>query len=501
MDSSSADADQIVAAVDLGSHSFHMLVASTRETNFRVIDRLRDPVKLAAGLDADGAISKRARERALKCLARFGQRLRDLSSTQVRAVGTNTLRQAANAGDFMRDAEEALGHPIEVISGAEEARLIYAGVTHGLSPEKSGRLVADIGGGSTEIIAGHLEDPYRMESLPLGCVMLTEHFFPRGRITERAWRAAVVHAELEVQPYAEDFRQQGWQQAIGASGTVRAIQKVIAAQGWADYMVTRGGLRRLGDVLRTAKSASKLKLEGLSVRRRSVFPGGVAILTALFEVLGIDAMEVSDAALREGLLQDFVERRGHRDIRTRSVRAMATRFAVDFAQAERVAGTAKWLFAHLRDYSVFDANTAAAYLEWAALLHELGLAVSHSGYRRHGAYIVENADLMGFSKAEQALLAALIRTHRGRLHPREFENLPPRLARAARPLAVALRLSVLLHRNRHTAAIPTLDAEGGASGLSLGFPPGWLADHPLTAADLVGEAAILKAADFDLHFE
>lgn len=497
MDSVSVEADQVVAAVDLGSHSFHMLVAIANTTTFSVIDRLREPVRLAAGLDADGVIDKDARKRALECLARFGQRLRGLPAANVRTVGTNTLRQAANAEEFMRDAEEALGHPIEVISGAEEARLIYAGVVHGLSPRQTGRLVADIGGGSTEIIAGHFTEPNLMESLPLGCVMLTEHFFPRGRLGEKAWRAALVHAELEIGPYAEAFRHQGWQQAIGSSGTVRAIQKVIAAQGWADYVITREGLRRLGGVLSTAKSASRLKLEGLSERRRLVFPGGVAILSALFEVLGIDAMEVSDAALREGLLLDFVERRGQRDIRTRSVRAMATRFGVDLAQAERIAATAKWLHARLRDGPAPE----AAYLEWAALLHELGLAVSHSGHHKHGAYIVENADLMGFSKAEQNLLAALIRAHRGRFQPREFESLPPRLARAAGPLAVALRLAVRLHRNRHDTVLPPLRAEGGASKLNLHFPAGWLDDHPLTAADLADEAATLKAADFDLRFE
>lgn len=499
-DSTSYSTAYSVAAVDLGSNSFHMLVAEPQESTFRIIDKLREPVRLAAGLDASGEIDAAARERALKCLARFEQRVRGLSRAQVRAVGTNTLRQASNADSFIRDAEEALGHPIEVVSGAEEARLIYAGVVHGLAPEQPRRLVADIGGGSTEIITGHLAEPQLMESLPLGCVTMTEHFFPGGRITDKAWRAVLVHAELEVEPYAEAFRHQGWQQAIGASGTVRAIQKVLATEGWAEYAITREGLRRLGNTLRGSKSAARLKLKGLSDRRRPVFPGGVAILTALFEVLGIDSMQVSDAALREGLLLDFVERRSHRDVRTRSVRAMALQFGVDLAQAERIANTAKWLLTGLRNHPKVDSEPVSGYLEWASLLHEIGLTISHSRHHKHGAYIVENADLMGFSKAEQALLAALIRAHRGRFQPQEFDTLPPRLANAAKDLAIVLRLSVLLHRGRHAHPTPTIEVSADSSHLSLRFPSGWLAEHPLTEADLASEADTLKGIGFDLRF-
>lgn len=494
-----AGEESIVAAVDLGSNSFHMLVARVEGASFQIIDKLREPVRLAAGLDAYDAIDAAARERAVACLARFGQRLRGLPGDQVRAVGTNTWREAVNADEVIVYAENALGHPIEVISGVEEARLIYAGVVHGMTYEQPRRLVADIGGGSTEVIAGHLAQPHLMESLPLGCVTLSEHFFPDGRISEKAWRAALLHAEREIEPYADLFMQQGWQHAIGASGTVRAIQKVLEAQGWSGYTITRGGLKRLSETLRTSKSAKRLKLKGLSARRRDVLPGGTVILAALFKALDIESMDVSDAALREGLLLDFAERREHRDIRAQSVRTMAGRFGVDQEQAERVAATAASLLESFTRASP-EAEPLSAYLDWAARLHEIGLGVSHAGYHKHGAYIVENADLMGFSRAEQALLAALIRTHRGRPNLDAFDSLPPRFRKAGRILAIALRLAVLLHRGRKAASSIVPRAEGNPSSLSLAFPPGWLDEHPLTETDLAEEARALKAAKFDLHF-
>jgi exopolyphosphatase/guanosine-5'-triphosphate,3'-diphosphate pyrophosphatase len=494
-----AGEDTIVAAVDLGSNSFHLLIARIEGSGFQIIDKLREPVRLAAGLDADGAIDQAARERALECLARFGQRLRGLPSEQVRAVGTNTWRDAVNADKVIPDAENALGHPIEIISGVEEARLIYAGVVHGLTGEQSRRLVADIGGGSTEIIAGHLAQPRLMESLPLGCVTLSEHFFPDGQMGEKAWRAALLHAEREVEPYADLFMSQQWQHAIGASGTVRAIQKVLEAQGWSGFSITREGLKRLCETLRTSKSAKRLKLKGLSARRRDVLPGGTVILAALFEVLGIDSMDVSDAALREGLLLDFAERREHRDIRAQSVRMMAERFGVDLEQAERVAVTATLLLASFVRESP-EVEPLSAYLDWAARLHEIGLGVSHAGYHKHGAYIVENADLMGFSRAEQALVAALIRSHRGRLNLDVFESLPPRFRKAGRLLAIALRLAVLLHRGRKATSPVRPRAESAPSSLTLEFPPGWLDEHPLTATDLMEEARALKVVKFKLHF-
>lgn len=494
-----ANEESVVAAVDLGSNSFHMLVARVEGTGFQILDRLREPVRLAAGLDAEGAIDAAARERAVRCLARFGQRLRYLPSTQVRAVGTNTLREATNAESFMAAAEEALGHPIEVISGVEEARLIYAGVVQGLAYDASERLVADIGGGSTEVIAGRLAEPHLMESLPLGCVTLSEHFFPGGKIGEKAWRAALMHAQREISPYAEAFRRQDWRQAIGASGTVRAIQKVLEAQGWSGYAITHAGLRKLGEALSTTRHTRRIKLKGLATRRREVFPGGVIILSALFEVLGIETMDVSDAALREGLLLDFAERRDHRDVRSRSVRAMAERFGVDPEQAARVADTAVALYRSLHPDTPAD-GALAIYLEWAARLHEIGLTVSHSGYHKHGAYIVENADLTGFSRAEQALLAALIRTHRGRFQLQGFENLPRRFRKAAWLLVIVLRLAVLLHRGRAGTGNVAPRAEGGTGGMTLTFPPGWLEAHPLTESDLADEARVLKGAKFELRY-
>ena len=400
---------------------------------------------------------------------------------------------------FVCAAEAALGHPIEVISGAEEARLIYTGVVHGLASGQARRLVVDIGGGSTEIIVGHLAQSDLMVNLSLGCVTLTEHFFPDGRINEKAWRAALAQAELKIQPHVETFRRQGWQQAIGASGTVLAIRKVLAAEGWADERITCDGLRRLVAVVATVENTSQLKFKGLSASRRSVFPGGIAILAALFEGLDIECMDVSDAALREGLLLNFVECSGPCDVRARSVYAMAARLGVDPDQAQRVVGTAAWLFAQVQD-KVPGASACGTYLEWAARLHEVGLTVSHFGRHKYGAYIVENADLMGFSKAEQTFLAALIRSLQGRFQPRLFVAPSSRFVPAVSFLAILLRLSVLLHRSRLPVPKTGMKVEGDANGLRLRFPPGWLADHPLTVADLEKEARALQTAGFTLRF-
>ncbi len=498
-DARSAGEGAMVAAVDLGSNSFHMLVARLEATGFQVIDTLREPVRLAAGLDAGGAINAVARERALQCLARFGQRLRGLPDPRVRAVGTDTLREAVNAVQFVRDAEAALGHPIEAISGAEEARLIYAGVVHSLASGRTRRLVVDIGGGSTEIIAGYPPQPDLMENLPLGCVTLTEHFFPDGRMSGKAWRAALGQAKLKIQPHIEAFRREAWQQAVGASGSVLAIRKVLAAEGWADGRITRDGLRRLVAAVATVENVVQLKFKGLSASRRDVFPGGVAILAALFEGFDIACMDVSDAALREGLLLDFVEDSGPYDVRARSVDAMAARFGVDSGQAERVAGTTAWLFAQVQD-KVPGASACGTYLEWAARLHEVGLAVSHFGRHKYGAYLVEHADLMGFSKDEQTFLAALIRSLHGRFQPQSFVASPSRFAPVVSFLAIVLRLSVVLHRSRLPVPKTGIKVEGDARGLRLRFPPGWLADHPLTAADLEQEARVLRMAGFALRF-
>ena len=485
----------VFAAVDLGSNSFHLVVARLRRGELEIIDRIQEMVRIAGGLDAGQRLTPAAANRALACLSRFGQRLRGIPPANVRAVGTNTLRRARNRTQFLARAGRALGARVEIVSGREEARLIHLGVAHGL-PVNGPHLVVDIGGGSTELILGEGHEPRRMESLHMGCVGFSHRFFGDGRITARGLEAALTAARLELEPVEAVFPVRG-RAVHGSSGTIRAIIAVARAAGWAEDAITPRALARLRSALVDAGHVRRLKLPGLDRERAPVFPGGVAILSAVFEALGIEAMRVSESALREGLLFDLVGRKRHTDIRGRSVVALGTRFCVDGAQAARVEHTAKEILGQVaRPWGLGEDD--AALLAWAARLHEVGLAISHAQYHKHGAYLIRNADLLGFSTAEQLRLATLVRSHRRKFPEAEFEALPPADAARTRHLALILRLAVLVHRSRAALGHPPLLVAGNERGLSVGFPRGWLAAHPLTAADLAQEQEYLSRAGIAL---
>ena len=488
---------QAVAAVDLGSNSFHMIVARIDGGQIRVVDRLQEMVRLAAGLDVHGRLTHAARARALMCLARFGERLRDMPRGSVRAVGTSTLRHARDVAKFLARAEHALGHPIEVISGQEEARLIYQGMARELPDENQRRLVIDIGGGSTELIVGQGRRALLTESLSVGCVALSYAHFEGGRISAKAWRNAETVARLELTPIETRFRAAGWDAVYGSSGTIRAVGMVVQAQGWAEGEITLTSLERLRDALLATGNVERLMLAGLSMERAPVFPGGVAILRMLFEALGIERLRVSSGALREGLVYDLVGRIGHADIREQTIRDMSARYGVDIAQAERVATTALACFAQVAVGWGLD-ERAAQLLGWAARLHEVGLAIAHTKYHRHGAYLVEHSDLAGFSCQEQRLLAVLIRGHRRRLADDLLAELPRPQRRNARYLCVLLRLAVLLHRGRSDMPPPPPRLIPGKRSLMLRLTVKWRDQHPLTREDLQREVEYLKAVRFTL---
>lgn len=488
-----------VAAVDLGSNSFHMIVARVENGQLQVIDRLREMVQLGAGLDADKRLTDEARTRALDCLERFGQRLRALPRGSVRAVGTNTLRQMRNSDEFLRMAETALGHPVEVISGREEARVIYLGVAHGLAGSDV-RLVVDIGGGSTELIIGDGFDPQRMESLYMGCVSLSRRYFPEGHITDQAMKAAVIAGRLEVRPVQALFTKDQWQVAIGSSGTVKAIRNIVQACGWSDEGITPRSLKKLRRALVDAGHVEKLQIAGLADERRAVLPGGVAVLSSIFKALEIDLMRVSDEALREGLLYELLGYIRHEDVRERTVEGLSKRYGVDEQQAKRVEISAAALLSQVaRDWDLV-ASEHVELLSWAAQLHEIGLAMSHSSFHKHGAYLVANSDLSGFSRQQQRMLAALIRGHRRRFPTEVFEALPERLRRPAERLCILLRLAVLLHRGRSPMGKPMLYLDVKDTRLRASFRKDWLKKHPLTQAELDQEAAHLKSAGYTLEF-
>lgn len=490
----------IVAAIDLGSNSFHMIVASIEEGHLQVVDRLREPVRLAAGLGAKNRLAEDAQQRAIDCLSVFGQRLRELPLGSVRAVGTNTLRKARTKGDFLERASEALGHPIEVIAGAEEARLIYLGVSHSQPLIDGNRLVVDIGGGSTELIIGSGFEPLEKESLYMGCVSASQRFFPDGVITKEGFKRAKLAAHLELQTIQKRYRRVGWVEAIGASGTIKAIDAVLRAEGWSTTGITLAGLQQLVKVMIAAGHVERVDLMELKDERRPVLPGGVAVLTAIFEALAIDVMQASDWALREGVVYDLIGRIRHEDVRARTINALSERYRVDGEQAERVAATALALLRQVEQKWGLAYECAASLLEWAARLHEIGLAISHSQYHKHGAYLLAHSDLPGFALEEQKMLGLLVRAHRRKFPRSEFNEVAPRQQEMMRRLAIVLRLAVLLHRGHSEIALPEITLKAKSLGLALNFPEGWLDDHPLSQTDLESEIDYLKAIGFALTF-
>ena len=492
------DTPEQVAAVDLGSNSFHMVVARPEHGRLHVVDRLRERVALAAGLDDRGRLTPEASERALACLDRFGQRLAEMPVASVRAVGTSALRRAKNSRKFLAAARARLGYEIDIIGGLEEARLIYLGVSqsHGELPNR--RLVIDVGGGSTEVILGEGFAPQVYDSFNMGCVGFSQSFFPDGEITREAMRRARLQVDVELQGVAKRYQKLGWEGCIGSSGTVLAVQAILTANGWTESdAISAKGLRSLRRELIAQGRVEALDLPGLQRDRAPVIAGGVAILSGLFDSLGIDEMQTSTGALREGVLFDLLGRIRHEDVRDTTIRGLFERYHVDTAHAARVLATAGVLFEAVEQAWSLSARGRQA-LDWAAQLFEVGLSIAYSGYHRHGAYILAHANLPGFSRSDQELLSALVLGHRRKPRPAAFEELQDPVE--ARSLCTLLRLAVLLHRDRSSEAVPEFEAHARPGGLKLQFPDGWLESHPLTSANLAEEARRLELFELSLDY-
>ena len=497
------DINQIttLAAIDLGSNSFHMIVANMVDGNIVVVDRIRDSVRLAAGLDENRNITTVARNRALECLRQFGQRIQGLPEDAVSAVGTNTLRRARNSSDFLLAAHDALGYEIETITGLEEARLIYLGVAHSMAGAEGRRLVVDIGGGSTELILGEEFETIYRESLHMGCVSMSRKWFADGQLTVDAFKSARIQARLELRPVQGFYSRLGWQTAIGSSGTIKAIGRVSEQMGWSEAGITADSLKKIRKAMLAAGDISNLNLKGLSEERKPVFPGGVMVLSAVFDALKIEQMMVSDGSLREGLLYDQIDRTRHEDVRDNSIRAFSERFNVDQNHVARVRKTALRLYGECSPAWELNDEEFSSLLGWSAEVHESGLAISHSRYQKHGAYLVEYTDLAGFTREQQRALAALVRTHRRKFSNKVFKKLPSGIGSKIRKVAILLRIAVLLHRSRRDRNFRDLRIKAGKNSLKLMFPDGWLEDHPLNRADLVTERNYLELAGFKLRFE
>src|SRR2546421_8776973 len=478
-----------LAAVDLGSNSFHLQIGRVVDGQIYPLDALRDVVRLGAGLSAEKRIDRATQAQALESLAKFAERLRGFPRQAVRAVGTNTLRVAKNAPQFLREARATLGFPIEVISGREEARLIYLGVAQSMPVSASKRLVVDVGGGSTELIIGTGFEPQLTESLYMGCVSYSLKYFSEGRIDKPRMKAAELAARQELAGLVRAYRAAGWDEVVGSSGTARSLENILRENGFAAEGVTREGLDRLRALLLKHEKADPDKIAGLRPNRAPVLPGGLAIMAAALEELGIDTMKVSEGALRHGVLYDLLGRVEHRDMREATVAQFMRRYHIDTAQAERVKNLSLSIYDALSPGSDREDDAERVMLEWAVRLAEVGLSIAHAQYHKHSAYVLSNADMPGFSRMEQARLARIVLAHRGKLSKVQDAGLDG----ADWKLVFALRTASLILRSRTDLKLPVLRVAADAGGFAIDLPQSWLDENPLSAAALESEADYWKA--------
>jgi exopolyphosphatase/guanosine-5'-triphosphate,3'-diphosphate pyrophosphatase len=485
-----------LAAVDLGSNSFHLQIGRVVERQIYPLDSVREVVRLGAGLTAEKRIDRATQAKALEALAKFAERLRGFPRQAVRVVGTNALRVAKNSPQFLREARAVLGFPIEVISGREEARLIYLGVAHAMPAAAHRRLVVDIGGGSTEFVIGTGLEPQLTESLYMGCVSYSLQYFPDGKVDKSRMKAAEVAARQELAGIVRSYRTAGWDEAVGSSGTARSMENILRENGFAEEGLTRDGLERLRSLLIKGEKADPDRIAGLRPNRAPVLPGGVAIMSAVFDELGIEAMKVSDGALRHGVLYDLLGRVEHRDMREVTVEQFGRRYHVDAAQTERVRALALKIYDALmvgleRDR---DDDPDRMTLDWAARLAEAGLSIAHAQYHKHSAYVISNADMPGFSRMEQARLARIVLAHRGKLGKIQDAALEG----ADWKLVFALRTASLILRRRADLRLPFLRVAADHGGFAIDLPQSWLDENPLSAAALESEADHWKAVGMRL---
>ncbi len=493
--------DETYAAIDLGSNSFHMIVAQYVDGRLQIIDRIKEMVRLASGLNEDLELSEESMQKALACLQRFGQRIKEIPQANIRTVGTNTLRQARNGECFLSLADAALGHPIEIIAGQEEARLIYQGVAHTVFDETNKRLVIDIGGGSTEVIIGRGYDIYTMESLYMGCVTMGKRFFDDGRIKAKRISKTILYVRQELEAIETAYKKTGWDYALGSSGTITTIRDVVQAQQWCEAGITADALSKLIDALIDIGDCNAIEFDGLSEHRKPVFASGVAVLSGIFEALNLEQINVSDGALREGLLYDLIGRVHHEDIRHKTILDFSQRYNVDVDQAHRVKNTAESFFHQVNSDWELHKNEMLKLLQWGALIHEIGLSIAHAQHHRHGDYLTTYSDLAGFSRQEQIKLAKLVRSHRRKFPLDEFDAIPSNVRQSIIRLSVLLRLAIVLHRSRSNSTLPEISIRVDNDQINLYFPPQWLFEHPLTLADLKTEQTYLQAAGFSLSFQ
>ena len=460
------------AAVDLGSNSFRLHIGEPAGGRMHIVRTARDPIRLAAGLDANNMLSEAAMRSAIRCLQEFRKILDEYELDAVRVVATNTMRVAGNADLLLPLAENAIGHPIDIISGEEEGRLIYMGVARAIERQDERRLVIDIGGGSTEVIAGTGSDIHLVESFGIGTQPQTQAYFADGRITAHSFDAAVTAARARFEDAASLYHAQGWDTAYGSSGTMRAISEVISRNGLGNGVVSQASLLALRDYLIQLGHVDAFCLPGVKRERVPVMVGGLTVLIGAMQELKVERLTAINAGLRLGVLSDLELRANRRDRRDAAIRACMGRFRVDTQRALRTVGIATELFERLQP----QGDTHRPYLAWSAMLHEIGLAISMSGAHKHGAYIVEHADLGGFTTREQRMLATLVLGQKGNLRKIREALVDPDLAKAL----LALRMAVVLMHARADDDITGLRLRM-KSRIDVDLPPDLMRKHPTLA--------------------
>lgn len=492
-----AEKNPVLAAIDLGSNSFHLIITRIEHNELKPIERLGEKVQLALGFH-DGCIDSAAIARGLDCLRRFKQALDLEKPDLVRIVGTNSLRAAKNARAFTREAYNILGQAVEIVAGLEEARLVYLGVAHTLADDENARLVIDIGGGSTEFIIGQRFEPKQLESLYMGCVSYSDQFFGDGKISEKRFKQAYNAACIELLPIKASFNRKHWRDCIGSSGTFKAINTIIEANGWSTEGITLAALQSLKSALLSFDSNTAINLPGLKESRRELIVAGTAIALAAFDTLQIDTMRFSPGALREGVIYDLMGRLEHEDVRERSVTALIARYNINEEKSARMETLGLQLFKQFKKAWRLQ-NDDQQQLRWAIRLHEIGLSIAHAQFHRHGEYLIANADIAGFSKREQQMVAALVRCHRRKIPTELVADMLADGHPNFLHLIVIMRLALTLKYLADDEPLPPLDSNAAGDTITIAISADWINSHPLMYTELQNQQNYLRGVGVTLH--
>lgn len=480
-----AQPEQLYAAVDLGSNSFHMVIVRVVAGSVHIIGKVKQKVRLAAGLDENMMLDQLSLERGWKCLETFAERLQDIPLANIKIVATATLRLATNADVFIKKAEEILNHQLDVIDGEEEARQIYLGVAY-TSANQGNSLVIDIGGASTEVIVGNDMTPIHLVSMNMGCVTFKERFFTDGTISEQSFEQAIEAAKALLSPVIDDFISFNWQQCLGASGTPQAITEILVTQGISDA-IRLDYLLNLKQQCIDCATIELLQIDGLTESRRSIFPSGLAILIALFEQLNIKEMQISGGALREGLIYGMLDNMQQNDRRLQTLEHCIERFHIDPEHANRVKNVALTLLKQVQSQIVLGKVDCEAMLIASTMLHEIGLHIEYKLHHQHGAYLLSHLPMVGYTQQQRAGIKALVQSHRQEIKLGIFDSFHPEVRQALLVLVRVLRLSCLLSIRRKDNLLADYELTIIDDKWTLTFPEGWLKSHPLIDAELANE--------------